>query len=304
MDSIGAPGSPMLAATSSLPMQSPSSTTPVEAESSRMGLKRQFIQTSMADEANSTTNEHVSDRQHHETATWYGHKRRQAASPQPYRMRHSNAMKAPRHLQCMSPTSVSATTTTPVSPTTATARPVLTRPIARPLKRRCTEPIVPCHRRSNSLPDSFRYAINFKYPTDPHLTRAHIVELHANALSVDPISIHVPGLKPPVSKTSLAELDSREILQNRQLRIDIVFDEKLCFRPNLDGERCASIVSRCRAKVLMLYTAESASVSRTTVSGIPSLEKYRPDAVAHALASTTSSRLASAPFSDRACHLA
>lgn len=50
-------------------------------------------------------------------------------------------------------------------------------------------------------------------------------------------AITVPSNGPPITKTSLHELDLCEVLRNPQLRHDVVFDPHLMFRPNYDGER-------------------------------------------------------------------
>lgn len=52
-------------------------------------------------------------------------------------------------------------------------------------------------------------------------------------------SSSTPGaiLEPPVTKTTLSELDVNKILLNPKLRHDINFDPDLHFRPNLDGEK-------------------------------------------------------------------
>ncbi|CAG8972429.1 hypothetical protein HYALB_00001118 [Hymenoscyphus albidus] len=44
-------------------------------------------------------------------------------------------------------------------------------------------------------------------------------------------------LEPPVTKTTLSELDVNKIVHNPRLRHDINFDPDLHFRPNLDGEK-------------------------------------------------------------------
>ncbi|KAK0705058.1 T-complex protein 11-domain-containing protein [Lasiosphaeris hirsuta] len=44
-------------------------------------------------------------------------------------------------------------------------------------------------------------------------------------------------LEPPVTKTTLSELDVHKIIHNPKLRHDINFDPELHFRPNLDGEK-------------------------------------------------------------------
>ncbi|EGX93206.1 T-complex 11 [Cordyceps militaris CM01] len=44
-------------------------------------------------------------------------------------------------------------------------------------------------------------------------------------------------LEPPVTRTTLSELDVTKIIHNPKLRHDINFDPELHFRPNLDGEK-------------------------------------------------------------------
>jgi len=44
-------------------------------------------------------------------------------------------------------------------------------------------------------------------------------------------------LEPPVTKTTLSELDVNKIVHNPKLRHDINFDPDLHFRPNIDGEK-------------------------------------------------------------------
>lgn len=46
-----------------------------------------------------------------------------------------------------------------------------------------------------------------------------------------------PALEPPVTKSTLSELDVTKIVHNPKLRHDINFDPDLHFRPNLDGEK-------------------------------------------------------------------
>lgn len=48
--------------------------------------------------------------------------------------------------------------------------------------------------------------------------------------------MHAP-LEPPITKSSLSELDIGSIVNNCNLRHDINFDRELHFRPNLDGAR-------------------------------------------------------------------
>lgn len=51
--------------------------------------------------------------------------------------------------------------------------------------------------------------------------------------------INLPSWIPPITRSSMAELEFVEVLKNAQLRHDIVFDDVLRFRPNLDGDRLA-----------------------------------------------------------------
>jgi hypothetical protein len=50
-------------------------------------------------------------------------------------------------------------------------------------------------------------------------------------------SLRQRPLEPPVTKTTLSELDVNKIIHNPKLRHDINFDPELHFRPNLDGEK-------------------------------------------------------------------
>ncbi|KAN0108184.1 T-complex 11 [Hyaloscypha variabilis] len=63
-----------------------------------------------------------------------------------------------------------------------------------------------------------------------------------NSASVDKSSRlstreHSHAVEPPVTKTTLSELDVNKIVNNPKLRHDINFDPDLHFRPNLDGEK-------------------------------------------------------------------
>lgn len=53
----------------------------------------------------------------------------------------------------------------------------------------------------------------------------------------EPPVANIPAIVPPIARETLKELDLQEILQCRQLRHDVVFDAKLMFRPNFDGDR-------------------------------------------------------------------
>lgn len=50
-------------------------------------------------------------------------------------------------------------------------------------------------------------------------------------------TITLPPLLPPITRSTLRELDMCEILKNPQLRHDLLFDANVQFRPNFDGER-------------------------------------------------------------------
>jgi hypothetical protein len=52
-----------------------------------------------------------------------------------------------------------------------------------------------------------------------------------------PSSLHTFPLEPPVTRSTLSELDVSKIIHNPKLRHDINFDPELHFRPNLDGEK-------------------------------------------------------------------
>ena len=69
----------------------------------------------------------------------------------------------------------------------------------------------------------------------------HAAHVRAEGGDVTRGSLSAIGLAPPVTKTTLRELDLHEILRNPQLRHDVVFDPNLMFRPNYDGERCVHI---------------------------------------------------------------
>ncbi|KAK0652081.1 T-complex protein 11-domain-containing protein [Cercophora newfieldiana] len=51
------------------------------------------------------------------------------------------------------------------------------------------------------------------------------------------VSVTHRPLEPPVTKSTLSELDVHKIIHNPKLRHDINFDPELHFRPNLDGEK-------------------------------------------------------------------
>ncbi|ORY83598.1 T-complex protein 11-domain-containing protein [Leucosporidium creatinivorum] len=61
---------------------------------------------------------------------------------------------------------------------------------------------------------------------------ARVVEEGGKRITLVPTS-----LIPPITRSTLRELDLSEILRNPQLRHDSVFDPNLMFRPNYDGER-------------------------------------------------------------------
>ncbi|PWN28658.1 hypothetical protein BDZ90DRAFT_259687 [Jaminaea rosea] len=68
------------------------------------------------------------------------------------------------------------------------------------------------------------------------LHRAGRLPTHA-AQEATPVPLSIPPTLPPITRSTLRELDMGEILKNPQLRHDVVFDSNVSFRPNWDGER-------------------------------------------------------------------
>ncbi|GAA5832951.1 hypothetical protein JCM3766R1_000371 [Sporobolomyces carnicolor] len=88
--------------------------------------------------------------------------------------------------------------------------------------------------------DSFAKA-EARPTTDRVFSHTEIGRIHAARLSrrgKEPSAPVVPAsVTPPISRSTLRELDLQEVLRNAQLRHDVVFDPNLMFRPNFDGER-------------------------------------------------------------------
>ncbi|GAA5889022.1 hypothetical protein JCM8208_007746 [Rhodotorula glutinis] len=87
-----------------------------------------------------------------------------------------------------------------------------------------------------SVGDSLAFG-SFAFLSQDDLLAIHAARVRAEGGEVSCGSLSVISLAPPVTKTTLRELDLHEILRNPQLRHDVVFDPNLMFRPNYDGER-------------------------------------------------------------------
>ncbi|KAL1920248.1 uncharacterized protein VTP21DRAFT_1394 [Calcarisporiella thermophila] len=112
-----------------------------------------------------------------------------------------------------------------------------------------------------SSPSNDRYSeSSYKRPkladaaasSQPHPSQP-VVAVSGNTVNVtrlpllSPYSHHsLPKLRPPVTATTLHELDMFEILKNPQLRHDLVFDPHLQFRPSTEGD--AGVRKRERAR--------------------------------------------------------
>jgi hypothetical protein len=68
------------------------------------------------------------------------------------------------------------------------------------------------------------------------LAKMHAMRLGGNG-NTGSSRLVVAPLTPPISMSTLHELDLQEVMRNAQLRHDVVFDPSLMFRPNFDGER-------------------------------------------------------------------
>jgi hypothetical protein len=73
-------------------------------------------------------------------------------------------------------------------------------------------------------------------PTNEYLTATEPTR-RPSPLSRFTVSVAHRPLEPPVTKSTLSELDVHKIIHNPKLRHDINFDPELHFRPNLDGEK-------------------------------------------------------------------
>lgn len=72
-----------------------------------------------------------------------------------------------------------------------------------------------------------------------HLRRASSHLGHSGGPAALPSFLvpEIPALDPPITLQTLSELDLGRILQSKQLRQDIVFDENLTFKPDCTGNR-------------------------------------------------------------------
>lgn len=86
--------------------------------------------------------------------------------------------------------------------------------------------------RINSISGSIK--TNSSYPRSSKRTSGYSID--SSCLGTAP-EINLPSWIPPITRSSMAELEFVEVLKNAQLRHDIVFDDVLRFRPNLDGDR-------------------------------------------------------------------
>jgi len=74
-------------------------------------------------------------------------------------------------------------------------------------------------------------------PTNEYLTAQPSESRRPSPLARFSASVSHRPLEPPVTKSTLSELDVHKIIHNPKLRHDINFDPELHFRPNLDGEK-------------------------------------------------------------------
>lgn len=100
------------------------------------------------------------------------------------------------------------------------------------------------------IPSCVRSEQQAPTPAPPHpvsrtllLTPEDILDVSGKRVGPDFLSredvylLWTAGLLPPVTATSLTELDLQRIINNTKLRADINFDGDLHFRPNLDGPK-------------------------------------------------------------------
>ncbi|KAF7288584.1 Vacuolar ATP synthase subunit B [Mycena chlorophos] len=94
--------------------------------------------------------------------------------------------------------------------------------LLRPAKR-------PCLRHPNDLED---IGIVPGPNADPGPASGSLLQLRkAPAIPIDASSSHIASHTPPISRTTLKELDLEAIMRNPQLRHDLLFDGNLQFRP-------------------------------------------------------------------------
>lgn len=109
-------------------------------------------------------------------------------------------------------------------------------PSTRSLGKRRARPPLPSARKLAPLSQHqllTLHQLRLPRPSYNALSRTSVAHSGIGAAS----SLAIPSLIPPISRSTLRELDLTEILRNPQLRHDIVFDPHLMFRPNFDGER-------------------------------------------------------------------
>jgi len=89
---------------------------------------------------------------------------------------------------------------------------------------------------------SYRYRHSEQRTPAPRLlSQSELLLAHSSSLASRGFEVKSTlaptSLVPPISKSTLRELDLNEVLRNAQLRHDVVFDPNLAFRPNFDGEK-------------------------------------------------------------------
>ncbi|RCI16090.1 hypothetical protein L249_2339, partial [Ophiocordyceps polyrhachis-furcata BCC 54312] len=99
---------------------------------------------------------------------------------------------------------------------------------------------------SQESPRRCEAAVRASSPASAAMSRSGSSSTHASTPPVD-VGTHrrssrhstpQPGpVEPPVTRSTLSELDVSKIIHNPKLRHDINFDPELHFRPNLDGEK-------------------------------------------------------------------
>ncbi|KAI5784688.1 T-complex protein 11-domain-containing protein [Geopyxis carbonaria] len=102
----------------------------------------------------------------------------------------------------------------------------------------CTSPTSQAGPESSSGSESSSLDRSFCQRKPPKIARSR--SLPASLRTSRRTTKKTPDLaehKPPVTLSTLKELDLHEIYRNPKLRHDVVFDSQLHFRPNLDGNR-------------------------------------------------------------------
>ena len=96
--------------------------------------------------------------------------------------------------------------------------------------RRCEEPLRSSTPASEPLSREASSASTASTPTPEPVATRHSSRHSLSHRKSSPV-------EPPVTKSTLSELDVSKIIHNPKLRHDINFDPELHFRPNLDGEK-------------------------------------------------------------------